>query len=54
VDLAVIQTRNFLCVVVVAIALVDMDATGLDPGQPLQLHDDWRQSVAVRRIAVQC
>jgi hypothetical protein len=42
----VIQTRNF-CVVVAAIALVDVDAAGRNPGQRLQLGDYRPQRVAV-------
>jgi len=44
---------ELLFVIVAAIALVDMDATGLDPGQLLQLGDDRPQRVAVKRVAIQ-
>jgi hypothetical protein len=40
-------------VVVAAIAFVDVDAAGLDPGQRLQLRDHRSQGVAVKGIAVQ-
>ena len=40
-------------VVMAAIALVDMDAAGLDPGQLLQFGDDRPQGVAVERVAMQ-
>jgi hypothetical protein len=40
-------------VVVAAIAFVDVDAAGLDPGQRLQLGNDRAQSVAIKGIAVQ-
>jgi hypothetical protein len=40
-------------VIVAAIALVDLDAAGLDAGQPLQLGDDRAQGVAVERVAGQ-
>src|SRR5262249_8179118 len=43
-----------LCVVVAAIAFVDIDAPGLDPGQRFQLVDHWPQSVAVEGTTVQC
>jgi hypothetical protein len=39
--------------VVAAIALVDMDAAGLDAGEPLQIGDDGTEGVAVEGIAVQ-
>ena len=49
----VIQTRNLCAVVVAAIAFVDMDAAGLDPGQLFELGDHRTQGVAVKRVAVQ-
>ena len=39
---------------VAAIAFVDVDAAGLDPGQRFQFGDHRSQSVAVKGIAVQC
>jgi hypothetical protein len=38
---------------VAAIAFIDVDAAGLDPGQRFQLGDHRRQSVTVERVAVQ-
>ena len=52
-DLAGDPDAELLLVIVAAIALVDMDAAGFDPGQLLQLGDDRPQRVAVERIAVQ-
>src|SRR5215469_18723710 len=52
--LAADPDAEFLGVVVAAIAFVDVDATGLDPGQRFQFRDDRPQSVAVEGIAVQC
>jgi hypothetical protein len=40
-------------VIVTAIALIDMDAAGFDPGELLQLGDNRPQGVAIERIAVQ-
>ena len=51
--LAADPDAELLFVIVAAIALVDMDAAGLDAGQLLQLGDDRPQRVAVERIAVQ-
>src|SRR5438270_14037307 len=48
-----IQTRDFIFVIVAAITLVDMDATGLNAGLLLQLGDDRPQRVAVERVAMQ-
>lgn len=50
--LAADPDAGLLGVIVAAIAFVDVDATGLDPGQRLQLGDRWPQSVAVKGIAV--
>ena len=36
-----------------AVSLVDMDAAGLDTGQPLQLGDQRPQGVPVEQVAVQ-
>src|SRR5207244_3629866 len=44
---------ELLFVIVAAIALVDVDAAGLDAGLPLELGDDRAQRVAVERVAVQ-
>jgi hypothetical protein len=41
-------------VIVAAIAFVDVDAAGLDPGQFFEVGDDRPQGVAVERVAVQC
>jgi hypothetical protein len=43
--LAADPDAELLLVVVTAIALIDMDAAGLDPGQRFQLGDDRAQSV---------
>ena len=44
---------ELLLVIVAAIALVDVDAAGLDPGQFFEIDDDRPQRVAIERIAVQ-
>jgi len=49
----VIHTRNFSVLVVAAVALVDVDATGLDPGQFFEINDDRPQGVSVKGVAVQ-
>src|SRR5262249_8205984 len=43
---------ELLLVIVAAIALVDMDAAGLDPGQRFQFGYDRSQRMTVERIAV--
>ena len=53
VHLAVDPDAELLGVVVAAIAFVDVNAAGLDPGQRLQLGDHRPQSVAIKGIAVQ-
>ena len=52
-DLAGDPDPELVRVVVAAIALVDMDAAGLDPGELFEIGDDRPQRVAVKRIAVQ-
>ena len=37
-----------------AIAFVDMDAAGLDPGELFEFGNHRPQGVAVKRIAMQC
>src|SRR5262249_21433977 len=51
--LAADPDAEFVCVVVTAIALVDMDAAGLDPGQRFQFGDHRPQSVAIKGVVVQ-
>ena len=53
-DLPADPDAELLFVIVAAIAFVDMDPAGLDPGQPLELGDHRPQRVAVERVAVQC
>ena len=48
-----IQTRNLSGMIVAAIALVDVDAPGLDAGQPFEIGDDRPEGVAVKGVAVQ-
>jgi hypothetical protein len=51
--LAADPDAELLGVVMAAIAFVDMDAAGLDPGQRFQLGNDRPQGVPVKGIAVQ-
>ena len=51
--LAADPDAELLGMVVAAIAFVDVDAAGLDPGQRFQRGDHWPQSMAVKRVAVQ-
>ena len=52
-DLAADPDPELVRMVVAAIALVDMDAAGLDAGELLEVGDDGPQRVAVEGIAVQ-
>jgi hypothetical protein len=52
-DLAADPDAEFVRVVVAAIALVDMDAAGIDAGQHLQPGDHRSERVPVVRVAVQ-
>ena len=52
-DLAGDPDPELLLVIVAAIALVDVDAAGFDPGQFFEVGDDRPQGVAIERIAVQ-
>src|SRR5215471_21243377 len=49
--LAADPDAELLCVIVAAVAFVDVNAAGLDPGQRFQLGDHRPQSVAVERIS---
>jgi hypothetical protein len=51
--LAADPDAEFVRMVVAAIALVDMDAAGLDAGQRLQPGDHRPERVPVERVAVQ-
>lgn len=51
--LAADPDTELLGVVMAAIAFVDMDAAGLNPGQRFQLGDNRSQGVAIKGVAVQ-
>ncbi len=53
-DLAGDPDPELVRMVVAAIAAIDMNAAGFDPGQLFQFGDHWGQSVAVKRVVVEC